>query len=693
MSTASPRQTTVRTLSIRGSGRDALADRLRVERLLGAMDLHPPSLPPAAILCVRRLVDPRPGALALDGASMRPPRAWEDALVTALDALVRRAEKPARGVVSAAAEAVIFDDRAELLACLAQDFLRGEIGARWWWASLLPDVASPRAVVRAWLAAPEHVPGALHLAAERGNAAAFMRALAPADIEAFAHAISDRFGVPALIAAVSETRSLPPDTRLDAPHMLTAARLQAPWSPWTPELHHEPLDPAPAALLGFALALHRAPPIARSLRFADDVRDWSRTIASADLEAIATIASTPHEHTQPVVTAPRSPSDVDANAATLAPFARVAPLAPDCIFAPLDVRSTLDPLARTGHPLAPTLHDPARAPASPPHIAAHPDAPASITSSPALPASREPALTSSAPTLPAAPSFAPKPPELSSPDSTSSQPTAVPAEPALPLAPLAPSLPPFDVPQPSPRRFGAPVTTAFGGAFFLVNIGQNLGLYGDFSTPLTPGIDLSIWDFVALVGRDLAGDPFTLDPIWHLLADLAGRAPGAAPGASFVPEDVWRIPAAWLRPFRKAEPWSWSIGAGRLVVRHPSGFVVIDVAADIDPSTQVMQEASAYGAVVEPAADDAPPSLLTLDGWLAHLLPYVRARLARAVGPDVRDPGRLVTSIPARVHVTATHVDVVMSLADLPIEARLAGLDRDPGWVPAASRYVAFHFA
>jgi hypothetical protein len=32
------------------------------------------------------------------------------------------------------------------------------------------------------------------------------------------------------------------------------------------------------------------------------------------------------------------------------------------------------------------------------------------------------------------------------------------------------------------------------------------------------------------------------------------------------------------------------------------------------------------------------------------------------------------------------------ALAELPIEIRIAGLDRDPGWVPAAGRFIAFHF-
>jgi hypothetical protein len=42
--------------------------------------------------------------------------------------------------------------------------------------------------------------------------------------------------------------------------------------------------------------------------------------------------------------------------------------------------------------------------------------------------------------------------------------------------------------------------------------------------------------------------------------------------------------------------------------------------------------------------------------------------------------------------VTATRLNVTFELARLPLAVRLAGLDRDPGWVPAAGRYVAFHF-
>jgi hypothetical protein len=45
-----------------------------------------------------------------------------------------------------------------------------------------------------------------------------------------------------------------------------------------------------------------------------------------------------------------------------------------------------------------------------------------------------------------------------------------------------------------------------------------------------------------------------------------------------------------------------------------------------------------------------------------------------------------------RVTTTPAHLDVHFSLAAHPIDIRMAGLDRDPGWIPAAGRHVAFHF-
>ena len=168
--------------------------------------------------------------------------------------------------------------------------------------------------------------------------------------------------------------------------------------------------------------------------------------------------------------------------------------------------------------------------------------------------------------------------------------------------------------------------TELGGLFYLINLGLFLELYADFTSPARPGIELPIWDFVALLGEDLLGPPVREDPIWVLLAELAGR------GAAENPSLDLRVSLASRR----------SVPAKR---------------------------------------------------WLSRMLPYLRRRLARAL--DLAKPeevAKVLLHRSAEVYSTPTRIDVRFALAELPVEVRLSGLDRDPGWVPAAGRDIRFHF-
>ena len=95
-------KTYISTVRLSSPERDTLALQLRLDHTLAAMDLRPSGLPPSAILCVRALADPLPGALGLNRLAPRPPSDWEAALSAALDRLVREAARPARGSVPAA---------------------------------------------------------------------------------------------------------------------------------------------------------------------------------------------------------------------------------------------------------------------------------------------------------------------------------------------------------------------------------------------------------------------------------------------------------------------------------------------------------------------------------------------------------------------------------------------------------------
>jgi hypothetical protein len=153
----------VRRVRLLAAPADPAALRLRTGRQLGGLTLAPPGLAPAAVLVVRRLADPLPGTLALD-CSEHVPVAWEQAVNRTLADVARGAARPAYGQVPARARAVLFADRAELLACLARAALRRELGIHWWWTTLA--LAAPEAVARAWTDAPEEVPAALALLSE-----------------------------------------------------------------------------------------------------------------------------------------------------------------------------------------------------------------------------------------------------------------------------------------------------------------------------------------------------------------------------------------------------------------------------------------------------------------------------------------------------------------------------------------------
>ncbi|HTP09196.1 MAG TPA: hypothetical protein VMP08_13160, partial [Anaerolineae bacterium] len=201
------------------------------------------------------------------------------------------------------------------------------------------------------------------------------------------------------------------------------------------------------------------------------------------------------------------------------------------------------------------------------------------------------------------------------------------------------------------------VETEFGGACYFINLGLFLNLYSDFTTPLQPGLDLPIWDFMALVAQELLGEEVTRDPIWSLLAQLADRAEDEPPGAHFDP------------------------------TRH----IIASHAAAQQSPTPTAEIASSHPSTSLRSAQDAPHNDISMEVWLADLMSIIRPRLQLALGVSANELPHYFKQH-ARIVVSAMTFDVYFALADLPIEIRLSGLDRDPGWVPAAGRTVRFHY-
>src|SRR6202007_1106731 len=90
------------------------------------------------------------------------------------------------------------------------------------------------------------------------------------------------------------------------------------------------------------------------------------------------------------------------------------------------------------------------------------------------------------------------------------------------------------------------IETSLGGLLYLINLALYLNLYADFTCPAPEESELGIWDFLTLVGSELTHGAAGDDPIFSLLATLAGRDQDEPAGKNFEPSDHWRLPIEWL---------------------------------------------------------------------------------------------------------------------------------------------------
>jgi hypothetical protein len=465
---------------------------------------------------------------------------------SALGDVLRRAVRPAQELVPAAAEAVLFADQAELLACLASDLCGGQAYERWWWRGLYRGGDLERVLVDAWLEAPALVPGGFVLLARRGQVAQLVRRIAKNDAERLTSAVAVTFGLMEIARLLQQGRSVSesgatPTVRDDfvsnhSSDVLSPSepvrsashahpQIEPPWQQWAPESNDASLIPAQRMLVGISLLLSRAASVGRTPKFEAAFAAWhSGEPRPPDAIEVQSILEWPHR------LSPR-PSPVDHSEVIQ------------------NDTSSLEHVTSTS--------------------VAHNGVRYGVTESPPL---------------------------IGNPDT----------EPTLCIAAnLVDSL----------VLESTSIQTQLGGIFYLVNLAIALELYGDFTQPANPSFPLGIWDFLTLVARRLLGRRrHPKDPIWSLLASLAGRKRRERPGANFL-------------------------------------------------------------------APDAPHR------WVNEVVPSIRERLKwHHVGAHE------LLAHPARVVVTPVHLDIYLSLTDLPMAIRISGLDRDPGWVPAAGRSLAFHF-
>jgi hypothetical protein len=193
-----------------------------------------------------------------------------------------------------------------------------------------------------------------------------------------------------------------------------------------------------------------------------------------------------------------------------------------------------------------------------------------------------------------------------------------------------------------------------------------------------------------LLGRAWFGAPFVADPLHRLLERLAGGR--RADSARDFEARRWSAPREWLAPWpdpgpalvedrRRRRPMLW----------HPAGFPLAELDGGDPRSALRAARRSGLKGPPRPArlpALPAPPRAR----WLACLRRYLEARVARALGcAGAIEAVTLLCRQPAEISVDGERVEARFALDDHPLAIRLAALDRDPGWIPAARldfRYV-----
>lgn len=239
--------------------------------------------------------------------------------------------------------------------------------------------------------------------------------------------------------------------------------------------------------------------------------------------------------------------------------------------------------------------------------------------------------------------------------------------------------------------------TDFAGLWFLCNAFLVLGLYGDFSDPGDGRLALAPSRLLDRLALRWFGARYRDDRL-HTALTRDGRDPP-------LPRR-WQVEPAWLEAFPAEEGIHRATSRHQQALWHPAGFPLRDGALSRgrgwrgsgrsmegrrNPgrstgrrTTQRWQRSRAMRPLPPiPSAQSAR--------WLACLALYLDARIQRATG----DPALGLSSlaIAGQCRIGAERVDVDLALADLPLPLRLAGLDRDPGWLPAEGRAIAFHFS
>lgn len=682
--------TTIGTLRVRGAEENSLSLRQSFSTMLSSADLTPMGIPPSAILIVNKMEDPLPRRLTQGAIWIN--QEWELAAKSYLTRMYHQAVRPMQGIIPSNESAVLFTDEGEMLACLMLDMSLRDAGRHWWWKTVLRPIHYQEGLKSLLYIKAIYLPSAIHYLVEWGQAGSVVNSLSPEEIMAAISFMSREYGIDNLEKVVHEAFSEEFERDDSESSKKSGIYIRDEKEVWKNQLSNElkHIKKEKRFFIELGLALYYNPSQVRiksksSLtRFVNNfTTNWDYSLEEKNRSKLIKPGHEKEKNSIPstglsVALVQERASKKENMNENISPNARLLSQYKSTTFESksqnnksfLDIKkpSFFDESAETTEVTSIENHE---------------------KDSKAL--------------------FSRKPAKIEVPSEIEGIKKDFLSDPQ-PVNPLQKMqlITEFEEHAEEDQRklkleYG--VDTELGGILYLINLMKKLDLPECFEEEFGLASSLGTWGVLVVITRALMGNKyehFAADPLWEALIELSSLDTGKFPGEDFQGSDTFHLPPEWSKYFIEDHEFYWASTSCRIRVWTKEYLLVDCPKKLLGPEIQVKEELRKYSIpikLIPGAFENGPLNTIkdasieglnpALNNWLLMVMPFIRYFLRQ--GLRTEDESHFLFS-PGRLFVTSTHVDLVMSMENISMPIRLAGLDQDPGWMPNFGRVIYFHF-
>lgn len=742
-------QNRIHTLNVRTSANNSPALRLGLSKLLNSVDMRPSLMSPSAILLINRISENIPEEITeLGKPNHRQKTRWEASFKKRIIAAQEQAIRPSSGELSSRANAVLFVDKTELLACLCRSVTQDKTDKQWWWQSYFAhefNVSPVELSVRQILKSPQLIPSVLNLLIDWKCGTGFIRMLDKSYISQVTIAMLkecnltslgralDSEGDPEFAAptfpiqtgnnerAFDEEKSL--TTQLDAdPEIVVPTIISK--SPWKllleGNLTETSLSRDELFLLGIARMLHKSPlALQKKTLQADIVRWWyenptlekpTNSHASSIKESIKDHDKFIQQNRKPV----NDSFDVDKNAELHQIEFEAPPRPTRAEHLRDEIRSTESRSDRKSNTLITKMqsHEKGETNTDSPDAENESGKTGNITrhnphieNQELYTPSSQNEVSGIASLIDSVEGQTPENDDViqhvDASKSSSNDRALISGSAFEHEALLA----------------NEQYLTGLGGIFYLINLIAQIDLQDCISTHDRSGQSISNWSLLDATARSLLDTQYASfkgDPIWQIFAALDERDQETDLGETFQMTRHYRMPKKWFEfIYNNEQTIFWACENNRLSAWLDEGVLFEREMIDSSELENQLTTELAYffpeetaSRIVESDYFNAPKDKTKkleqlgitneLTEFFSLVVPAIRRYLQIILELKSVDPKAILNNLlacDAQIFIGGCHIDMVADVENTSFEIRCSGLDQDPGWLPDYGRVVLFHFS